>query len=294
MFSPPAKPVEKGATVAVVAPSGPFDLESFEAGLAWLRTRYEVRVDEEDIKSRHGFLAGPDGRRLRELRDAIMDPEVSAIIAARGGYGATRLLPDLDMGRVADANKLIVGFSDITALHALWARAGVRSIHAPMVTGLGKASDAAREHWAGVLEGTVTPGPWDVEMISGGEAEGPLLGGNLAVLGALLGTPYELPVDGAILLLEDVGERPYRLDRLLTSLHHATWLERCAGVVLGGFTEGKPGPDGVTPEQVLEERLGHLGVPVARGLPVGHMDENEPILLGVKARLTNGTLELHP
>ena len=133
-----AREVKKGSVLAVVAPSGPFNAESFEKGIEWLRGRYEVRFDE-GIYEKAGYLAGSDERRLAELRGAIEDDDVDAIVCARGGYGAGRIVDGLEIEAVREANKLVVGFSDITALHGLWARAGVRSVHGKMVADLGRA-----------------------------------------------------------------------------------------------------------------------------------------------------------
>lgn len=287
--APPVPPLLPGDALAVVAPSGPFDPEAFELGLSWLRERYDVRFGE-GIYSREGYLAGTDERRLEELTNALCDPDVKAILCARGGYGATRLLPHLDPRLVAAARKPVIGFSDVTALHSLWARAGVRSLHASMVAGLGRADECCRFQWLSAVEQTNSgewPAEWRLCPVVEGVARGVLRGGNLAVLVALVGTPYAPPVDGAILFLEDVGERPYRVDRMLTTLHQAGWFERCAGVVLGSFTEAEPGPDGVTLQQVLEERLGGLAVPVLTGFPAGHDKVNVPLWFGAQAEITD-------
>lgn len=289
--SPPPREVKEGSVLSVVAPSGPFDRERFEAGVEWLRQRYEVRFDEA-IFTRQGYLAGDDERRLNELFEALVTPSVDAVLCARGGYGSTRLLPKLDHVTVANANKLLVGFSDATALHALWARANVRSLHAPMVSALATASDEVRKLWCDTLEGRSAGRHWDLETVVFGSGEGAFFGGNLAVLAALLGTPYAPDVSGKILFLEDVGERPYRIDRMLTSLLQAGWFDDCAGVVLGAFTEGEAGDDGTTTEDVLRERLGELSVPVVSGLPAGHIDENTPLLFGAAARIAGGEFSL--
>ena len=142
-----AREVKEGSVLAVVAPSGPFAVEVFEQGVAWLRERYEVRYDA-GVFERSGYLAGSDGRRLAELRAAVEDDEVDVIVCARGGYGATRIVGGMEVAAVAAANKLVVGFSDVTALHGLWARAGVRSVHGKMVADLGRADAGQRERWA--------------------------------------------------------------------------------------------------------------------------------------------------
>lgn len=274
---------EPGDRVAVIAPAGPFDVAAFERGVERLRTHYDVVVDP-GVTQTHGFLAGSDARRLDELRGALADPDVRAVVAVRGGYGSARLLPSLSIQEVASAGKLLVGFSDITALHALWARAGVGSLHGPMVAALGRDGrdgETQLPRWRAAVAGE-TSTLTGLRPLQNGRARGVLRGGNLAVLCALLGTPYMPPLDGAVLFLEDVGERPYRIDRMLTSLLHSGALSSVAAVVLGHFTDCEP-PDGSShpaAEAVLRERLSELGVPVAAGLPAGHIDDNLPLPLG--------------
>ncbi|MBX3275212.1 MAG: LD-carboxypeptidase [Sandaracinaceae bacterium] len=266
----------------VIAPASPFPRADFERGVARLRERYTVELDPS-IFDADGYLAGGDARRLDELRRALTDGGVDAVVAARGGYGATRLLDGIAPEEVRP--RLLVGFSDLTALHALFARAGLRSLHATMVAGLGRGTDAALAGWIAAAEGAV-PAPLDgLTPIAPGRAEGPLAGGNLAVLAALCGTPYAPPLEGAVFFLEDVGEAPYRIDRMLTTLRQAGWLRRLAGVAVGQLTRATPGPDGRTVEEVLRDRLGDLGVPVVRGVPAGHDEDNRPLPLGAPVEL---------
>lgn len=281
------RPVAPGSRIAVVAPAGPFNEESFGKGIAWISTRYEVRY-RSDIFSKAGYLAGDDARRLAELNEAILDPDIDAIVCARGGFGATRLLPGIDLEAIRAANKMIVGFSDISALHALWAQAGVRSVHAPMVAALGNASAIIRKKWIAALEQPDQPLDWCLQAINRSSAapvSGTLTGGNLAVLSALIGTPYCPPLDGRILFLEDVGERPYRVDRLLTTMAQAGWFDRIAGLLIGAFTEGEPGADGVTINEVLAGHFSDAPFPVLTGLSAGHIDENEALPLGAEVRI---------
>lgn len=285
------QPLTPGARVRLIAPSGPFAHADFERGVERLRRRYDVQYDP-GILERSGYLAGSDERRLRELQSAIDDPECAGIIAARGGYGATRILGRLDLAGLRARPKLLVGFSDITALHALWARERVGSVHAGMVAALGRAEDAQCERYLQALAGHF-PERWSgLNALSPGRAEGVLLGGNLAVLSALLGTPFFPPLDGAVLFLEDIGERPYRVDRMLTSWQQAGAFERVRAIVLGAFVQADPGPDGVTVEDVLAERLGSLGIPVAAGLPAGHVDDNIELPFGARVALDTSTGEL--
>lgn len=275
--------------IRVIAPASPFPAEDFARGVARLEERYQVSYSPS-IRAREGFLAGDDARRLAELRTALQDPDVDAIVAARGGYGVTRLLPYLSIDDIREARKLLVGFSDLSALHASFQRAGLRSLHGSMVAGLGRASETELARWIAAVEGE-PPAPFEgLETIAGGVAEGPLVGGNLAVLCALIGTPHAPPLDGAVLLLEDVGERPYRIDRMLTTLRQAGWLHRVAAIALGEFTACEAGPDGREITDVLHERLGDLGIPVVGGLPSGHGDENVELPLGAPARVSAGHL----
>jgi muramoyltetrapeptide carboxypeptidase len=268
--------------VRVIAPASPFSRQQFDAGVARLRARYHVSF-EPDIFAVEGYFAGSDARRLRELSNALSDSSVDAIVAARGGYGATRLLEHIRVDDVRDARKLLVGFSDLTALHALWARAGLRSLHAPMVAGLGRAPLSHVERWIAATEGALAPPLVGLRTLSPGKAEGPLLGGNLAVLSALLGTPFMPPLQGAVLFLEDVAEAPYRVDRMLTSLRHAAL--GVAGIAVGQFSGCRPREDGRRVEEVLEDRLGDLGIPVLARIGAGHVDDNLELPFGALVRL---------
>lgn len=285
-------PLVRGSLVSIVAASSPFDRGRFDAGLALIEARYRTRFAPE-LFAREGYLAGNDDTRLAFLQDALADRETSAIVAARGGYGATRLLPRLDVAAVRRANKWLVGFSDVTALHALWTRAGVCSIHGPMVGSLADATQAVRDAWFALLERAPAPALRGLECLRPGRARGRLLGGNLTVLAALVGTPYMPDLRGAVLLLEDVTERPYRLDRTLTTLLQAGALEGVGGALLGQFAQCEPGPDGTTALSVLAERLGTLDIPILANAPFGHVPDNVPMLLGGEVELDAGAGTLH-
>lgn len=295
MGFPLPRRVRPGSRLAVVAPSGPFDEEAFCAGIGWLAERYEP-VHRPDIFAKSGYLAGDDARRLAELEAALADPATDAIVCARGGFGATRILPGVDPELVRRANKLIVGFSDITALHALWASAGVRSVHGPMVAALGSAPPESRERWIDLVEHPGRARSWELRPLreTGAPARGALTGGNLAVLAALLGTPRAPRLAGRILFIEDVGERPYRVDRILTTMKQAGFFEGLAGLVVGAFTEGDPGCDGVSVEEVIAGHFVEAPFPVLAGFPAGHIPENDPIPFGAEARIEGGRLLANP
>lgn len=268
----------------VFAPSSPFDRQRFDRGLPLVEARYRVTLGTALFHQR-GFLAGSDAERLRDLSTALDDREAFALIAARGGYGATRLLPALSVEHVRAARKALVGFSDVTALHALWARAGLCSIHGPMVASLWEAEPSTRDAWFDLLEGGAVRPLEGLSCVSPGRASGRLFGGNLTVLAALVGTPYMPPLEDTVLVLEDVTERPYRIDRMLTTMIQGGALDGVRAIVLGQFTECGPGLDGTTVDQVLAERLAELSVPVVANAPVGHVPDNHPLLFGCEAHV---------
>ena len=273
-----------GARVAVIAPASAFDRASFESGLACIGARYDVHY-QPAIFERHRYLAGSDERRLQELAGALLDPAIKGVFCARGGYGTTRLLPRLAaLGH--HAPKPLVGFSDITALH-LWLQSlGVISIHGPVLTQLGLLPGETRQRLFHLLESTAPAPPLHgSETWVPGVAEGPLLGGTLSVVTRLLGTPYLPSLEGAILLLEDVGERPYRLDRMWTHLELAGVLRQLRGIALGSFTNCEEPDADYRAADVLRELAAAAGLPCAAGFPIGHGAANEPVPLGARVRL---------
>jgi muramoyltetrapeptide carboxypeptidase len=281
--------------VRVVAPSSPFDPEALARGLEVLSARLGlVPRLRPDVTARRAYLAGDDARRLEEWREAVSDPDAAAIFCARGGYGAMRLLPAVDPAPLLARPKLLVGFSDIAALHAVLNRAGLATVHGPVVTQLGRAPADAIAHLEALLAGTAPrPGAWDVpapgaglvasRVIRPGRASGPLLGGTLAILSHLQGTPFAPRLDGAILFLEDVGEKPYQIDRYLTHLRLAGALDGVAGLAVGQLTRCDDA--GVLAADVVRETALALGVPAIEGLPSGHEDANFALPLGARATL---------
>ena len=273
-----------GDPVRVIAPSGPVPREAFAAGLEVLRARYEVRHDD-GVFAREGYLAGSDRRRIAELQKAL-DANVRAVAAARGGYGLARILSLVDWRAALRRPKWLVGFSDFTALHAeAWER-GLATVHAPMVCTLGGAKPAARRQWIDTLEHPMKKRRWDgLTAWRSGRAAGTLVGGNLAILHSMAAAGRLHLPKRAVVLLEDIGERPYRVDRMLTDLIRGGHLERAAGVLVGDFIDCAPGPDRRTVEQVLRERLRSLDVPIAAGFPAGHGKRNDAIVFGHRASL---------
>jgi muramoyltetrapeptide carboxypeptidase len=280
-------PVRAGDPVAVVAPAGPFERAALEAGVAVLGERYRVRYDES-IYSRARYLAGDDDRRFAELTTALADPQIKAVFCARGGYGAMRLLAKLRawLSGARLPAKPLVGFSDITALHQWLQSNGMASIHGPVLSQLGRLPADSPQRLFSLLESTLPAEPLlGTDTYVGGAAEGPLLGGNLSVFTRLLGTPFMSPLDGAILLFEDLSEAPYRLDRMWTHLELAGVFGKIKGIVLGQFIGCEPRDGGYTAAEVLRDLATATGLPCAAGFPIGHTDSNEPVPLGTRVRL---------
>lgn len=284
--------IAPGTPIAVVAPCGVHDPGRFQAGLEIARAAGHDLRPFPDLLRPHRYLASPDDQRLAQLREALTDPGYGAVWIARGGYGLTRLLDRLDLEGLP--RKPVIGFSDVTALHTALHQAGLGpAIHGPVVHSLPVTDAASQAHLWDLLAGrsveALVGEPW-----VGGEARGPLVGGNLCLLAAGCGTRYQLDARGAILVLEDVGEVPFRLDRMLQQLRSAGVLDGVVGVAFGRFVQCNP-PDGATwtLRDVLLEAVADLGVPVVGELPIGHGAENRAFVVGSPARLSEGRLILN-
>jgi muramoyltetrapeptide carboxypeptidase len=277
-------PLKPGDRVAVVAPSGPFDRAAVEAGIAWLEQRYRV-LRRASLFEKDGFLAGSDRRRATELQRAL-DDDVQAIVAARGGYGLSRIAHQLDFTSALERPRWLVGFSDFTVMHVEAWRRGLCSVHGSMVGSLGTADETVRSQWATTLEYPREAATWrGLSPWRKGRATGPLVGGNLAMLHACAAAGRLKIPRGAVVLLEDVGERPYRVDRMVTNLMTGGHLARASAVLVGHFTDCDSGPNQRTVDDVLKERLRTLGVPVLAEVPVGHGERNDAVVLGRRAEV---------
>lgn len=268
-----------------MAPSGPFDKTLFYRGLAWLAERYRV-VWSRGALERCGYLAGDDRRRLDELNEALRDPDARAVVAVRGGYGATRICHDADFSALTTFPKWCVGFSDFTALHLELARLGIASLHAANVTGLGRSDAETRADWRAAVEAPLATRRYSgLEPLRGGNAAGVLAGGNLTLLfTAAASGRLSLPAP-CILFFEEVNEAPYRIDRMLTALRTSGRLSGVTGVCVGDLTD-----DGRVASQraalaAVCDCLAPLGVPLFAGLPVGHGRTNRALPLGVPCEL---------
>jgi muramoyltetrapeptide carboxypeptidase len=282
-----------GDTVMLVSPSGPAPRERVDRGIEILESfGLKVRVGEGAL-DRHGYFGGTDAIRLAGLNAAFRDPDARAVICIRGGYGAQRIVDSLDADAVRADPKVLAGFSDITALQlAVYRIAGLASVHSPMVAWNAERTGAASIESLRLAlmstSPTVVVARTDEETspvrIPGAPAHGTLIGGNLCLLEATIGTVDMPDLTGAILLIEDVNEAPYKVDRMLTHLRRAGALDHLAGVAVGQFTGCSDGW-ATTIVDVLRERLGDLGVPVLGGLPIGHGRDQLSVAVGVPAIL---------
>jgi muramoyltetrapeptide carboxypeptidase len=273
-----------GSRIAVIAPSSPFPRDELLAGLAWLRGRYALSVPS-GLFRRAGYLAGADALRLAEITRALLDPSVDAILAARGGFGATRIEAAVPWDALKRHPKWLIGFSDITALHVRAADIGVLSIHGPNATSLARSGPACRASLLAALE-SGCGGNFEAQVChrKSPPTEGVAFGGNLSLLCAMAAAGRLRPPPGAIWFVEDVAERPYRIDRMLTSLE--PHLSRARAVVFGTFEQCDPGPDGVTVADVIASFSEARTIPVLSGAPFGHGAVNQSLVLGASLTVT--------
>ena len=282
-----------GATLGIAAPGGPVDGERVEQGEAVLQELGFRTLRQGDLLARHGYLAGDDARRAKELMELVADPRVDGILCARGGYGCDRILSMLDADKVRAAAKPLIGYSDVTAL-LLWQQrlAGLGGFHGPMLDRGEDVDPAALSSLAAQLRGEPAAPLVGVGR-GGGVASGRLVGGSLTLVASSIGTAWEVQARGAILLLEDRGERPYRIDRMLQQLRGAGVLAALAGVGVGDFStcvdERYPQP---TALDVIEEVVQPLEIPLVTQLPFGHVRENFPWPTGARATLDGERGEL--
>ncbi|MCM1520224.1 MAG: LD-carboxypeptidase [Lachnoclostridium sp.] len=282
-------PLRQGDRIAVVSPSGIIAPERVFGAM-------QVIADEgfEPIAMPHAFdrcgtMAGTDAARLSDLRSAFIDPDIKAVFCSRGGYGAVRLLEELNTLPSAALSKWLIGYSDITALHALLSSRGIASLHGPMARHLSeqRGSDPCVRELFNILRGEA---PQPVEYPTPrfyypGTATGILRGGNLSVMAGLAGTPYDPFLPGSILIMEDIAEPIYKVERILYMLRLSGKLRHLAGIIFGQFTLYDPSRDFATMEEMLHRMTVRLGIPVATNFPAGHVTANRPLLLNTPATL---------
>jgi muramoyltetrapeptide carboxypeptidase len=281
--------LNSGDLVSVLSPASHTHSNAWEKGIEVLEN-WDLRVDRgEHYLSQHFGFGGTDAERLHDLQKALDNPEIKAIFPIRGGYGSSRLLDNLDFSNYLQNPKWIVGFSDITALLLHIDSLGVAGIHGPMPNNFcqkgGEESIQALKEilFRGSIQYTCNPHPNNVL----GEAHGELIGGNLSLLTHLIGTPSFNKPFGKILVLEEIGERLYHVDRMLVQLKRAGYFEGLIGIIVGGFTDCKEAPltIGKSVQELILEHTGGHQIPIAFEFPLGHIPTNHPVVFGAKANL---------
>ncbi|WP_428388837.1 S66 peptidase family protein [Mucisphaera sp.] len=297
------KALEPGDTIAFVAPAGELDQERIERAQVRLADMGFKIVIPPNLYRKHGYLAGSDHERAAELMAVFQDPEIDAIFPGTGGYGATRILELLDYEVIRANPKVFIGFSDITALHAAFhQRAGLVTFHSPNpMWGLGSESNlrpfSADYFWRALLKSSYEAEDAEpyviksdervevpVETMVGGIARGQIVGGNLSLVQAVTGTPYQYDTVDKILYLEDIGEAPYRVDRMLRQMKDSGQLDQISGAILGRFTRRAredTSNETTTMREVLEDYFLNLGVPIIKNFPAGHVADNATLPFGV-------------
>ncbi len=302
----PIKPqrLTKGDTIGLIAPGSGIGRLSFEKAIANLKKLGFKPHYTKNLRVNKSFLGGTDQQRVDDIHYMFSNTDVKGILCIRGGYGSNRLLPLIDYELIRNNPKVFMGYSDITALlYGIYSQTGLVCFHGPVgissftgystdifIKELAKAKSKIiikrPKEWAEKLDTT-----YKVVKINPGIAKGKLVGGNLSVLVALIGTPYDIDFTDKIVFLEDIGEKPYRIDRMLTQLVQSGKLGKAAGVALGIFKECDYAPEdegydtSLSLQEVLKDRLSNLQIPIVYGLPFGHIKDNATIPFGIQAKL---------
>ncbi len=298
------KRLKKGDTIGLITPGSPVSEEKLSKAVNNLETLGFRVHHTKNILAKKGYLAGTDEQRLADLHFMFENPKIDGIWCIRGGYGCTRLLPEIDYDLIRNNPKALIGYSDVTALlQAVFLKTGLIGFHGPVAAS--ELTEYTIKHFQAVLmepeiplhiriapENDEKDNPaFQTKIITPGKASGRIAGGNLALLAALAGTKYQLDAKDKIVLLEDIGEQPYRIDRMLTQLLQSCRLAEAAGIALGVFDdcEAKLGTDSLSLMETFEDRLGNLGIPVVYGLSFGHINHQFTFPIGIDAALDAGT-----
>jgi muramoyltetrapeptide carboxypeptidase len=287
-----------GDRVGLIAPASPPTDDDIARARAHVESLGLVPVLGEYVASQDGYLAGSDAQRAADFNRMARDPTIRAIIAIRGGYGVMRILDELDYAAIERDPKIVMGFSDLTAiLSAVVMRSRVVTFHGPLGAHGSSWSGAARQYIERVLFSARVPGRLKIDVaraIVPGRARGRLAGGNLSLIASLVGTPFALPTQGALVFFEETEEPPYRIDRMLTQLDLAGQLEPARGFLVGRCTECIGEPPSQSASEVIDARLREVGRPAVAGAPIGHIAVQWILPIGLQAELdaTAGTLTL--
>lgn len=298
------KKLNKGDTIGLITPGSSLSRNTFEKAIFNIENfGFKVKYSN-NMRVKKGFLAGTDKQRLDDLHNMFKDPNVDGIVCARGGYGSGRLLSFIDYDMIKSNPKVLIGYSDITALLlAIHKMTGLVCFHGPV--GVSNFTDFTSTQFEKVLMNGKSkvkieiPEQWDKKTentyktikILGGKTTGTLVGGNLTLLSTAMGTPYDMDFDGKIVFIEEIGESPYRIDRILTQLLNSGKLDNARGLALGIFNDCEIKPTNpnfnlsLSLKEVLLDRLSKLNMPVIYGLPIGHIDDNATLPFGINAEL---------
>lgn len=285
MITPP--PLQKGDKVGIVAPARFVGQENYAAICSTIESYGYQPVRGQTTYLEHGVFAGTDNERAADLQQMIDNPEIRAIFCVRGGYGCVRMVDKVGFWGLRHSPKWLVGFSDITVLHAALTNSGIESIHGQMPVNFCK-PQASVDELFNVLEGRMPNYTFAGDGNQNGSAQGEVCGGNLSILCSLMGTPWQIETDGRILFIEDVCEPLYRIDRMMQQLKAAGVLANLAGMVCGYFTDAEDSTPsfGMTANQIVMDAVADYGYPVAFGFEAGHQQPNKPLIFGQQAHLT--------
>jgi len=294
--------LRKGDTIGIISPASPMIRERLDKGIAYLRGKGFSVLLGKHVYDQHGYLAGTDEERLEDLHDMFQNPDVKAIISSRGGYGTPRLLPFLDYELIRENPKILVGYSDLTSLQlAIYSQTGLVTYSGPMAAvEMGKGMDPFTEEnfWPHLLSGesyseypTVSDSP--LTRLHPGKATGTLLGGCLSMINPIIGTPYQPDFRKSILILEDVGEEPYRLDRYLSQFRSARIFQQVAGIIFSQFVDCEPGDNpSLTIDEIIKDYTHDLNVPIVKNFLYGHVDRKFTIPIGASVELDADSLSI--
>jgi muramoyltetrapeptide carboxypeptidase len=280
--------LQPGDTIAIVSPAKSIEAEHIHFAKAFFEQKGLHVLVGEHAFGQHNYFSGTDEQRLHDFQLALDNPDVKAIICARGGYGCVRIVEQLQWASLLRDPKWIVGFSDVTVLHQKALRLGVESIHATMPLNYRENTPEALDSlWQSLTAGSVQH-EWATHPDNRtGSATGTVIGGNLSILYSLLATPLNPPFEGAILFIEDVGEQLYHIDRIFQTLKLSGALDRIGGLIVGGMTDMRETatPTGLVLEELILDQLRYRRIPVAFQAPVGHIPDNRAMICGAKGRL---------